>query len=95
MTLKLIKVDERLWAVRTIEDKDEDMESRGSGFVVLYDVSRACKSCLGWGFGGGHASEWRCAWEACRRPSDAHKGDTVLSSRVYVPVVKGRRLRRL
>ena len=38
-----------------VEDKDEDMESRGSGFVVLYAVSQAWKSCWEWNFGGDHA----------------------------------------
>ena len=37
------------------EDEDEDMESRGSGFVVLNDVSQACTSCWEWSFGGDHA----------------------------------------
>ena len=38
-----------------VEDKDEDMESRGSGFVVLNDATQACISYREWNYGGGHA----------------------------------------
>ena len=40
---------------RSVDKKDEDNESRGSGFVVLYLMSQACKSCWEWNFGGDHA----------------------------------------